>query len=473
MADQPSFDDLIRDADAKYRPLPQFVAWSKAVVDLSRWNAAEIAHRELADEASDLLPKALEVARKAAAIDTGALEGLYELERGFTITVATQSAMWQAAFEKKSEVAQRLIKSQLGVYDEVLDFATKKSPMVQAWVRNLHELLCEHQATYNVITANGVEERPLPRGQYKQHPNHVRQPDGALHSYAPVAMVEAEMTRFCDELKGSAFGTAHPVLQAAYAHYGIAAIHPFADGNGRVARALGSVYMCRATSIPLTILVGHRDSYLDALAAADDGQVETFIEFVARRGIEGFAMVAESVRAARKPNATEVAASIRRLHLTRGGYRHSEVDAAGLGLLGLLHEEVRAIISELPKDTFSSFATGYQNVGKFPAPPAGYRVPVTTAQNDLQIQLAIQPPAAATLAEHLVYYVPSDCDVDGELLIVVRATGERFGASISEVIPDVSPALQLRARMFAQGIVGGLAEKARQIGENALRGQGY
>src|SRR5439155_9702338 len=39
--------------------------------------------------------------------------------------------------------------------------------------------------------------------------------------------------------------TDHPAIQAAWAHVALAAIHPFADGNGRAARVLASLAMYR------------------------------------------------------------------------------------------------------------------------------------------------------------------------------------------------------------------------------------
>ena len=41
------------------------------------------------------LERARNVAMRAAAIDTGALKGLYEVDRGITFTVATEGVMWE------------------------------------------------------------------------------------------------------------------------------------------------------------------------------------------------------------------------------------------------------------------------------------------------------------------------------------------------------------------------------------------
>ena len=118
------------------------------------------------------------------------------------------------------------------------------------------------------------------KGQYKQHPNHVLPPDGSLHSYAPVLETQMEMQRFVGELNTDGFRTAHPALQAAYAHHAFVWIHPFADGNGRVARALASIFTLRTDSIPLLILLEHKAEYLTALREADRGQRQPVVNFV-------------------------------------------------------------------------------------------------------------------------------------------------------------------------------------------------
>jgi Fic family protein len=76
----------------------------------------------------------------------------------------------------------------------------------------------------------------------------------------------SEMQRLVSEMRSDSFSSAHPVVQASYVHYGLVVIHPFADGNGRVARALASAFTYRAMSMPIVILSEHKTSYLDALA---------------------------------------------------------------------------------------------------------------------------------------------------------------------------------------------------------------
>ncbi len=94
---------------------------------------------------------------------------------------------------------------------------------------------------------------------------------------------------------------AHPVLQASYCHYSFVVIHPFEDGNGRVARALASTFFYRGQSIPLVIFGHQRSAYLDALALADQRNHGEIIEFFRDRGIDTMQLVRESMMTAVAP----------------------------------------------------------------------------------------------------------------------------------------------------------------------------
>lgn len=85
-----------------------------------------------------------------------------------------------------------------------------------------------------------------------------------------------------------------PVLiQAAVMHYQFEAIHPFIDGNGRIGRALITVFLCKtgALSQPLLYLSEffekNRDAYYDRLLGVSrEGKWKEWIEFFLRGVIQ-------------------------------------------------------------------------------------------------------------------------------------------------------------------------------------------
>lgn len=73
------------------------------------------------------------------------------------------------------------------------------------------------------------------------------------------------------------------VLQlSAEAHYLVAAVHPFEDGNGRVARAIGDYVMLTQGYYYDVIMTDYRDVYLDSLSACsplDTSPLMSFLEY--------------------------------------------------------------------------------------------------------------------------------------------------------------------------------------------------
>lgn len=64
----------------------------------------------------------------------------------------------------------------------------------------------------------------------------------------PAARLDAEIVRFLDWVNGDR--TDHPLLKAGLAHLWFVTLHPFDDGNGRIARAIGDLLLARADGSP-------------------------------------------------------------------------------------------------------------------------------------------------------------------------------------------------------------------------------
>lgn len=465
--DLPSIEEL----NAKYAPFAPFSAWAGTRIDASAWQVRKDEVSALADQDAALYARARMVASRAAAIDTGALEGLYELDEGFTISVAMQSGIWQSAYEQQVERTRALIEAQLAGYDHVLDFATKARPIAEAWIRELHDVLCREQGRYLVQTATGPQEQELPTGVYKSHPNHVRQPDGTIHAYAPVFSTAAEMRRLIEEVNANAFMEAHPVVQSAYAHYALTAVHPFADGNGRVARALASVFMYRGGSIPFLVLMEHRSEYLATLREADAGRFKEFVGFSERRAADAFGLVRESLKAAAMPLATDEQSALRRQYRTSGGYAHTDLDPAGVGLLLAAQQRAQQLLAELQSPELT--ITARRHTESFPEAPKGYRNPIGNRSDLLRIEFVSAPPASGSRVLSLVYHLPHDARGTDEVLLRCLEYEMSAGIAVAQIVPAVTTVARLKVALFLEGLFGRALKDLRQQGAEAMKTAGY
>ncbi|MCI0486507.1 MAG: Fic family protein [Blastocatellia bacterium] len=382
-----------------------------------------------------------------------------------------EAAHWEAALSEKGPKVLALFESQLRAYDDVLDFATQRVPIAEAWIRKLHSEICRSQETYQVWTEIGPQEQVLPKGEYKHLPNHVLGADGELHSYAPVDMTPPEMYRLCEELRSEAFLTAHPVLQASYAHYALVVIHPFADGNGRVARAMASVFTYRSQSVPLLILVDTRKDYYESLASADRGDYQQFVDFVLERSLDAISLVNESLRAAASPEIESSLAALKGLYMTKGGYTQAEVDEAGYKFFDLFQIELTQRAQEAAIKDVLSVEGHYPGRSHTLAKPK-YRLPLTKPPRDWVITFTSSPPAKVQVFRSFALEIPEDCAQDDDLIIHNLQTHELFKVRISELFPVATAALHMRISIWVEAVIGeALAELSRAANE-LLKKQG-
>jgi len=470
-----SSSDLIAAADALYKPVSDFSTWAVLKVDRKWWDHHVDAFHDARNGLDPaLLKRARTLITQFAAVETGALENLYDLDSGFTITAATETAAFAAALEQQESTKRSYIEAQLRAYDYVLDFATGAATIAEAWIRQLHHVVCGEGATYLVKTAAGDQTQALPLGEYKRAPNHVLLPDGRLHSYAPPLLTAQEMARFVEQLQSSVFEHAHPVLQAAYAHYGLVWIHPFADGNGRVSRALASAYFYRDLSIPLLITTERKTRYLAALRRADDGEHQAFVDFVTDCGVETMRLVTDSLKSAQLPSPEDVASQIHGLFRTTGGFSHQDVDAAAYRLLelfsSLLNNRANALF-QVDKGGIA-FGLSTTQTNGYVLSSSDWRQPLASDGRVLTLRLSTVAPAAAAVNEAFCLEVPRDAKSRD----VVRIThdGEpELEVPIADLVSGNLLSVEMRIRVAVERLISRAGRELFRRAEEAKRAAGY
>ncbi|HXW30405.1 MAG TPA: Fic family protein [Xanthobacteraceae bacterium] len=101
-----------------------------------------------------------------------------------------------------------------------------------------------------------------------------------VHYEAPAASkLDHEMNAFLTWFNGDAEGV-DPVLKAGIAHLWFVTIHPFEDGNGRIARAIADQQLARSEKSPQRFysmsaqIRQERNAYYDILEAAQNGDLD-------------------------------------------------------------------------------------------------------------------------------------------------------------------------------------------------------
>ena len=147
----------------------------------------------------------------------------------------------------------------------------KETPLTQNFIRTLHRtLLREDYTVYRNLPGGMQTSYTIHAGQYKTRPNSVITRYGDRFEYASPEETPALMTDLVDWYnQAEADGKLSPVELAILFHYRYIRIHPFEDGNGRIARLLVN-YILAKHDYPMVVVRSRlKRDYLEALHQAD------------------------------------------------------------------------------------------------------------------------------------------------------------------------------------------------------------
>lgn len=224
------------------------------------------------------------------AIETGIIERLYTWDRGITESLiehgvdAAQISHKSGMNRKDADNISNIITDQQQTIEGLFDFVKGNQPFSEHFIRAMHEQFVAHQDTVEAKTLEGkIITVPLLKGRYKKHPNNPKKSDGKIHLYCPPEFVTDEMERLIKLYDEYDQSNTAPEILSAWLHHSFTQIHPFQDGNGRIARSIASLVFLKAGLFPLVIRESDRETYLNALGEADNGNLGNLVKLFAKR----------------------------------------------------------------------------------------------------------------------------------------------------------------------------------------------
>ena len=165
----------------------------------------------------------------------------------------------------------------------VEDAVSETQELNQVFIRNLHRALLKEPYEVDAITPDGKQaKRPVTIGEYKALPNNVKTSTGETYYFTPPEQVPQQMTDLIDWYREQQSAGTHPVILAAVFHYRFVRIHPFDDGNGRMARLLMNMILMRHGYTVAVIPRDKRNQYIQQLERIDRTEdLLQFIDFIA------------------------------------------------------------------------------------------------------------------------------------------------------------------------------------------------
>lgn len=153
----------------------------------------------------------------------------------------------------------------------MVEEAQSGRPMTEAFIRQLHKVMLREDYEVPVTSPSGVTTGyTVHAGIYKTRPNSVRTPAGTMFYYASPEETPALMSDLVQWYnQASSSGELSPIELAAMFHYRYIRIHPFEDGNGRIARLLVNFILLQHGWPMMVVKTKNKSSYLAALSQAD------------------------------------------------------------------------------------------------------------------------------------------------------------------------------------------------------------
>ena len=173
----------------------------------------------------------------------------------------------QIVLEKGITIGGKSLQDHLEIINhaEAIDFmrnlANNSDPITEWKIRQIHSLVCKgdnHPGAYRSVNVMAA---------------------GTNYHYPDAVKVPELMAEFGEWLSQSP--PLHPIKVATEIHARFVTIHPFTDGNGRVARLLMNLHLLQ-TGYPLAIIpVADRTAYIDAVVAWQTGNTVPLFFLVA------------------------------------------------------------------------------------------------------------------------------------------------------------------------------------------------
>ncbi len=166
----------------------------------------------------------------------------------------------------------------------ILEIVKGETMLTEAFIRQLHTLLLKESSYKEAKTPDGKPtRRKIEVGKYKTQPNHVITVTGETFYFATPEETPAKMHDLIEWFrKEKDRADVNPIILAALFHYRFIRIHPFDDGNGRVARILMNFILMQFGYPPAIIKTEDKENYYAVLRLADADELEPFIEYIAQ-----------------------------------------------------------------------------------------------------------------------------------------------------------------------------------------------
>jgi Fic family protein len=194
--------------------------------------------------------------QRREALTSSAMEG--------TFTTADNLVLAEAGIEREHDDSTREVRNYISALNESL-VLLQELPICHRVIKRAHEILLS-----GLSNARGASKRP---GQYKNEQNWIGGRTIETARFVPPPPLETQQGMDDVEayINRENLSMPTPLMDLALVHYQLEALHPFADGNGRVGRMLISIMAVKGALLDMPVLYispameRDKDTYIDLM----------------------------------------------------------------------------------------------------------------------------------------------------------------------------------------------------------------
>lgn len=268
-----------------WRPIEFSTSWGQCNTNkldsiLPSWSRK----REVLKENSEEYRQFIDRLKRQHAIETGIVERLYDLKEGITETFVKEGFVEAYLQHGDSNIPPKQLMAYLQDNFEAINFVfdvvKDDRDITVGFIKELHQLVTFHQDTAEGRDQFGNKlQIELLKGDFKIRENNPTRSDGTTFIYCPPLQVASEMDTLILIYQDLLKRKVNPLIIAAWFHHAFTQIHPFQDGNGRIARLMASLILIKHNLFPLTVKRNEKPKYIDSLEWSDLGLPQLLVDF--------------------------------------------------------------------------------------------------------------------------------------------------------------------------------------------------
>ncbi|MEM6767713.1 MAG: Fic family protein [Bacteroidota bacterium] len=180
----------------------------------------------------------------------------------------------------------------------MLALSQENTPLTEEIVLELHARILKEPYEVDAITPDGrLGRRQVRIGAYKLSPNYVHSQSGEVVRFASPEETPEKMQEllqwYADQL---AQNEVNPIFLSSLFHANFLRIHPFDDGNGRMARLLTNYILLQFGYPPVIIKTEDKARYFSVLRQADYGLMDPLTDYLSRNLNQSLAVMIRGAR---------------------------------------------------------------------------------------------------------------------------------------------------------------------------------